>query len=124
MNNLMSRRYSSCAVAHVIAMSFAVALFFTGCLGGRTTFAPDNRDVDLSTPQLGPPPAKIVSLNEEHDFVVIDYTSRTIPELGTRVDVYRKDKPVGTVRITEPVQAQFATADIVEGEVRVGDEVR
>ncbi len=107
-------------------MSFViVALFLTGLPGrARTSFAPDNRDVDLSTPQLGPPAAKVVSLNREHGFVVIDYTSRTIPSLGTRVDVYRKDKPVGTVRITEPMRAQFATADIVEGEVRVGDEVR
>jgi hypothetical protein len=38
--------------------------------------------------------------------------------------VYRADKRVGEVQLTEPVRARFATADILTGEVRVGDEVR
>jgi len=38
--------------------------------------------------------------------------------------VYRDGKQVGTVQITEPVRARFATADILEGELRVGDEAR
>ncbi len=68
--------------------------------------------------------ARIVSLNSEHEFVVIDFMSRMVPAVGTRVNVYRNGKRVGAVRITEPVRAQLATADIVEGEVHVGDEAR
>ena len=74
--------------------------------------------------QLGPAPAKIVLVNSELRFVVIDFSSRMTPPVGTRLNVYRGDKNIGAVRITEPTQASLATADIVEGEVRVGDEAR
>ena len=68
--------------------------------------------------------AKIVSVNSDLGFVVVDFASRTVPTVGTRVSVYRGDKRIGAVRITEPVHSPLATADIVEGEVRVGDEAR
>ncbi len=63
-------------------------------------------------------------MNTELGFVVVDFASQTMPPVGTRVQVYRGDKRVGTVRITEPVHAPLATADVVDGEVRVGDEAR
>ena len=90
----------------------------------RATAQPDNRRVEPSSTELGTMAARIVSLNSEHEFVVIDFTSRMVPAVGTRVNVYHNGKRVGAVRITEPVRAQFATADIMEGEVRVGDEAR
>jgi S-adenosylhomocysteine hydrolase len=63
-------------------------------------------------------------VNVEHGFVVVDFASQTMPEAGTLVNVYRAEKRVGGIRITEPVHAPLATADIVEGDMRVGDEVR
>lgn len=60
----------------------------------------------------------------EHGFVVIDFGPRAVPATGTRLKVFRAGRNVGTVRITEPVRGRFATADIVEGDVRVGDEIR
>ncbi len=90
----------------------------------RATVQPDKLHHESSASPSGTAGAKIVSLNSEHGFVVIDFTSRVVPAVGTRVDVYRNGKWVGVVRITEPVRAQFATADIMEGEVHVGDETR
>jgi hypothetical protein len=81
-------------------------------------------DSGPSPAQMGPAPARIVSLNPDQNFVVIDFTSRIIPAVGTRVNIYRNGKWVGAAQITEPVRAQFATADIVEGEVHIGDEAR
>jgi hypothetical protein len=130
MNIVMSRLFLSPAVRRITVVGFAAAAFFTGCLG-RTTMAParakaqpDNRRLEPSSAELGTMAARIVSLNSEHEFVVIDFMSRVVPAAGTRVNVYRNGKRVGAVRITEPVRAQFATADIVEGEVHVGDEAR
>ncbi len=74
--------------------------------------------------QFGPAPAKITYVSTEYKFVVIDFVSRTMPPVGTRLDVYRDEKRVGTVQITEPVRARFATADILEGELRRGDAAR
>jgi hypothetical protein len=130
MNIVMSRLYPSPVVRRIAVVGFAAAALFTGCLG-RTTMAParasaqpDNRHVEPSSAELGTMAARIVSLNSEHEFVVIDFMSRVVPAVGTRVNVYHQGKRVGAVRITEPVRAQLATADIVEGEVHVGDEAR
>ena len=107
-----------------------MAALFAGCLGrttmapARATAQPDNRHLEPPSAELGTMAARIVSLNSEHDFVVIDFTSRIVPAVGTRMNVYHNGKRGGAVRITEPVRAQFATADIVEGEVHVGDEAR
>ena len=125
----MSRPFPSPAVRRIAVVSVAAALF-AGCLGcttmapARATAQPDNRHREPPSAELGTTVARVVSLNLEHGFVVIDFTSRMVPAVGMRVDVYRNGKWVGVVRITEPVRAQFATADIVEGEVHVGDEAR
>jgi hypothetical protein len=123
MNIVMNRPFLSPAVRRIAAAGFAVAMLFTGCLG-RTTDRSDNMNSGPTPAQMGPPAARIVSLNPEQNFVVIDFTSRIVPAVGTRVGIYRNGKQVGAAQITEPVRAQLATADIVEGEVHVGDEAR
>jgi hypothetical protein len=102
-----------------------------GCAGMGGTRAPSGSAIESQPGQMepapsqfGPGPAKIVSVNPELQFVVIDFSSRVMPPIGTRLNVYRGDKNVGAVQITEPVRARLATADIVQGEVRVGDEAR
>ena len=74
--------------------------------------------------QFSAAPARIVSINAQYRFVVINFSSRTLPSLGTKLPVYRDDQRVGMIQLTEPVRAQFATADILEGDLRAGDEVR
>ena len=130
MNIMKSRLYPSPVVRRIAVVGIAAAALFTGCLGrttmapARATAQPDNRRLEPSSAELGTMAARIVSLNSEHEFVVIDFMSRVVPAVGTRVNVYHQGKRVGAVRITEPVRAQLATADIVEGEVHVGDEAR
>jgi len=108
----------------------ALAMVSAGCLGRgltarpRPAVAPEPGHVAPVPTQFGPAPAKIVSVNSELGFVVIDFSGRVMPPVGTRLSVYRGDKNIGAVRITEPVRAMLATADIVQGEVRVGDEAR
>jgi hypothetical protein len=82
------------------------------------------RPAKVEPAQFGPAPAKITQLNTQHQFVVIDFGSRVMPAIGTRLDVYRENKRVGAVQLTEPVRARYATADILEGELQRGDEVR
>ena len=121
--SLWLRAGAACLVLGTIA---------TGCVGARTTSAPPSRPAIQSQPgqlepvpsQFGPGPAKVVSVNPELRFVVIDFSSRVMPPVGTRLNVFRGDKNVGAVQITEPVRARLATADIVQGEVRVGDDAR
>jgi hypothetical protein len=74
--------------------------------------------------QFGPAPAKITKLDGKYGFVVVDFSSRVMPPVGTRVTVYRDGGPVGEIQLTEPTRPQFATADILKGELQVGDEAR
>jgi hypothetical protein len=127
MNILRDRRFSSAAVRRAMMLSAATA-FVSGCLGSGAT-APAGTPATPAASYLEPVPletrgAKIASVNSELGFVVVDFTSQPMPALGTRLNVYRGGKRVGVVRITEPVHAPLATADVVEGEVRVGDEAR
>ena len=130
MDNLMNQRIFSPAVRHAIAVSGAAMVLVSGCLGSgtiapaRTAAKPGHPGLGPAPAQFGPAAAKIVSVNSDLGFVVVDFASRTMPTPGTRISVYRGDKRVGAVRITEPVHAPLATADIVDGEVRMGDEAR
>ncbi len=60
----------------------------------------------------------------EHGFVVLDFRGTTVPDAGAALDVYRGDDRIGQVRITEPARGSFTSADIVNGEPRVGDRAR
>lgn len=71
-----------------------------------------------------PVSARVNSVNLESRFVVLEFTSGPMPSAGTRLKLDRGDKPVSTVQITEPTRGRFATADILDGEPKVGDEVR
>jgi hypothetical protein len=126
----MNRHILSPAVTRAAVVGCAAVVLFSGCLGGGTT-APAHTASTPASPQTAPAPvelagtpARIVSLNSDLGFVVIDFTSQPLPVVGTRLNVYHGDKKVGVVRITEPVRAPLATADIVEGQMRVGDEAR
>jgi hypothetical protein len=124
MNMVIDRRPFWPRVGLAALMSLAVALL-SGCLGSGTTAptgAPVGAQLEPSSSETGV--AKVASVNTELGFAVVDFAAQTMPPVGTRVNVYRGDKRVGTVRITEPVHTPLATADVVEGEVRVGDEVR
>jgi hypothetical protein len=85
---------------------------------------PEPAQIETAPSQFGPGPAKVVSVNPELRFVVVDFSSRVMPPVGTRLNVYRGDKDIGAIQITEPVRARLATADIVQGDVHVGDEAR
>jgi hypothetical protein len=114
---------------YVVAIStvWGVAML-AGCASSRPQSSPEGArapDVaEVAPARFGPAPAKIQSINSQFKFVVIDFRSRAMAPVGTQLTVYRDGQRVGAVRITEPVRAQFATADIIEGELQVGDEAR
>jgi len=122
MNIWRDRQLVSAAVTRAMVLSVATVLV-AGCLGSGAT------PKTLGAAQLEPVPletsgGKISSVNSELGFVVVDFASQTMPAVGTRLNVYRGHIRVGAVRITEPVRVPLATADILEGDVRVGDEAR
>ncbi|MCG3147402.1 MAG: hypothetical protein PCFJNLEI_00842 [Verrucomicrobiae bacterium] len=94
-----------------------VLLFLVSCAGSRAPLAP-------APAKAGIPGAKIIRLHLPHQFVVLDFTARPMPRVGTKLPVYRGHERIGEVQLTEPVRGNLATADILSGDLRLGDEAR
>jgi hypothetical protein len=103
-----------------LCLCFSAAV--TGCAVNRSA-RPESPERVRPAP-FGSAPAKIMLVNDQHRFVVIDFSARSLPPVGTRINVYRNGKKVGVVQLTEPTRMRLATADVLEGELRVGDEAR
>ncbi len=118
-------KFNIFSINHLLGIGLLVAV--TGCADWRSR-APSNAGSSTAASQppiqFGAAPARITSINQTYRFAVLDFSSRAMPSIGTRLSVYRGEQRVGAVQLTEPVRSRFATADILEGELRVGDEAR
>jgi hypothetical protein len=67
---------------------------------------------------------KVVRVNENARFAVLNFPVGTMPGVQQRLNVYRRGLKVGEVKVTGPQQDDNTVADVVNGEVQVGDELR
>ncbi len=67
---------------------------------------------------------KVVRINDVARFVVINYPVGSLPAKDQRLGVYRQGLKVGELKVTGPQQDDNTVADILNGEVQVGDETR
>jgi hypothetical protein len=67
---------------------------------------------------------KIVLVNAGLRYVVIDVGVAGVPKVGERMQVFRGDERVGEVRISKESSGSDIAADIILGELQVGDQVR
>lgn len=64
---------------------------------------------------------EVVRVNAADRYVVV--RCRRLPSEGEEARVEREQWQKGRIRFTQPMQAPFATADILRGEVDPGDQV-
>ena len=62
--------------------------------------------------------------NEKLNFVVLDFGFKRLPRAGQQLGIYRLGEKIGQVRVSGPAWETYTVADIVEGEIWVGDEAR
>ena len=67
---------------------------------------------------------RVTSVDAKSRFVVIAYPASSVPEKEQRLNVYREGRKVGELKVTGPRQDNITAADILAGEVFVGDEAR
>lgn len=67
---------------------------------------------------------RVLVVNSNLRFAVIDFGLRRLPDNGTRMSVYRDNLKVGEIKITDWRQESNAVGDITAGDLRTGDEVR
>lgn len=67
---------------------------------------------------------KVTMVNAELRFVVIDFLLGGVPSRDRRLGVYRAGERVAEVKISGPQSESLIAADVTEGTVQVGDEVK
>lgn len=71
-----------------------------------------------------PASGRVHSVNPGLRFLVVDYTLGGMPPLQSRLTVYRNNEKIGEIRLSGPERNGFVAADILEGILQVGDEIR
>jgi hypothetical protein len=67
---------------------------------------------------------KVLRVNTEGRFVVLNFPIGKLPYIGQRLNVYRRNLKVGEVKVTGPQREDNIVADISTGEAGIGDDVR
>ncbi|MCX6894935.1 MAG: hypothetical protein NTZ16_05420 [Verrucomicrobia bacterium] len=78
----------------------------------------------LTSPGGGGLDGKLVMVDEAGRFAVINFPLGQMPETNQALTVSRRGVKVGEVLVTGPQRDDSIVADVVSGELRVGDEVR
>ena len=67
---------------------------------------------------------KVVSVNQNLRFVVLDFPFGDMPALDQRMSVFRQGQKVGELKVSGPQNDTNIVADITAGSAQVGDEAR
>jgi hypothetical protein len=67
---------------------------------------------------------KVVQVNNNARFAILNFPLGIMPGADQRLNVYRRGLKVGEVKVTGPRQDDNTVADITNGEVQAGDDLR
>jgi hypothetical protein len=67
---------------------------------------------------------RVVRVNGSARFAVLNFPIGTVPPIGQLLNAYRRGLKVGELKVTGPQGDENTVADITNGEVLAGDEVR
>ncbi|EEF61081.1 hypothetical protein [Pedosphaera parvula] len=108
-------------------------MLVTGCAGRRAGKAPEGtlgtayprkpNEKFIVTPE-NMMTGRVAMVGENARYAVLSFPVGTMPANDTRLSVYRRGLKVGEVKVTGPQQQENIVADIVNGEVQPGDELR
>jgi hypothetical protein len=112
---------SACLVLAAIALLVGCASKAGKTTPARNTTGGTNAPITKPSSLLV---GRVDSVNVKGRYVIISFPIGALPVIGLPVDAYREGLKVAELKITPPQQNNLTAADIVAGEVRVGDEVR
>ncbi len=95
----------------------------TGCASSRPP-AEIVEPVAIALPDVPKVPfsGTVIRVNDEFRYVVLQCT--ILPSIGEEAKVVRDTRTVGRVKVSGPTHLPFTVADILEGTVKAGDEVK
>jgi len=105
------------------------AILLAGCASHKSPAPkPGQPKPPASKPVITPdfrPVGKVASVNRDGRFVIISFSPGDMPKPEERLNVYHNGLKVAEVKVDGKWQTDNNTvADIVEGQVQVGDEAR
>src|SRR5258705_13905143 len=116
-------------------VTLGAVLLAMGCAGNKPS-APPFAEVPPSASKFASLPSqkvivtpesglagKVVKVNLEGRFVILNFPIGHLPKLEQRLNVYRLGLKVGEVKVTGPQMDDDIVGDLVNGEARSGDEV-
>jgi len=98
------------------------AWLFAGCAGSKPVSNPPKSKL-IITPDNGLV-GKVKSVNDNARFAVLNFPVGSIPPDGQMLSAYRQGLKVGELKVTGPHDDENTVANITDGDVRPGDEVR
>jgi len=109
----------------LLCLAIGTPLLLMGCAGRKANpaFAPLPDEKVIVTAESGLT-GKVIKMNLEGRFVVLNFPIGHLPALEQRLSVYRGGLKVGEVKITGPQMDDDIVGDLVNGEAQAGDEVR
>lgn len=127
-----------------LVLILLAALALTGCRSARPGASPEPVDGKKKSPRpaqgstRGPRAVdapiqvtpvmegvtRIVFVNSALRYVVIDFFLNPLPQVDQRMSAYRGGLKVAELKISRESTGSHVAADILAGEVQVGDEVR
>jgi hypothetical protein len=109
----------------LLALGLSGPLLLMGCAGRNAgpVFAPLPVEKVIVTAESGLH-GKVIKMNPEGRFVILNFPIGHMPALEQRMNVYRRGLKVGEIKITGPQMDDDIVGDLVNGEALPGDEVR
>jgi hypothetical protein len=105
-----------------VACLFFGAVLLAGCGSPKPSPSPPKSKLIITPANASF--GKVVSVNGEARFAVLNFPIGAIPPLGQLLNVYRQGLKVGELKVTGPQDDENTVANITNGDVRPGDEVR
>jgi hypothetical protein len=104
----------------------AVVILISGCASKKTATA---KNSIASAPQMIVTPdnsltAKVVHYNSDGRFVVLSFPAGQMPNADQTLFLYRAGLKVAEIKVNGWQQDNLVVADVINGEARIGDEVR
>lgn len=108
-----------------VPLAFVSVLLLAGCSSPRQT---QFSSTPAPSPALVTPDtsltAKVVSYDSVGHFVVLNFPVGEMPKTDDTLFLYHSGVKTGTVKITGPQRNTDIVADLIDGDAKVGDEVR
>jgi hypothetical protein len=109
----------------MLCLALGTLLVLDGCAtrNAGAVFAPLPNEKVIVTAASGLA-GRIIKMNPEGRFVILNFPIGHLPALEQRMNVYRRGLKVGEVKITGPQMDDDIVGDVIDGEAQAGDEVR